>query len=83
MDKLKMKSKILTTDLLLVDCILAKMQISVDKALCHAGKPGLHPDAGLSAFLLTANTLVPCLAQIIEKLNDVARTQVFSTLFVV
>ena len=76
MDKLKTKSKILTTDLLLVDCMLAKLQISVDKTLCHAGKPGLHSDPNLATFLQTANALVPCLAQIIEKLNDVARTQV-------
>ena len=39
------------------------VQISVDKTLCQAGKQGLH-------------SLMPCLAQIIEKLNDVARTQV-------
>ena len=74
------EKEIVSADLLLLDCLMAKLQISLEKTF-NTNKPGeaisLTSMAGsLPTAVEAAQKLVPCVARLLDKFAEAARSKV-------
>ena len=77
LDQVEAKPEMSSGDLLLLDCVMAKLQISLDKTFNCTKSGSESPGAGsLPTAVDCAQKLVPCVARLIEKLSSAARTKV-------
>ena len=87
LSRVEAKTEIVSADLLILDCLMGKLQISLDKTF-NTGKPG-HVGGGeasltsmtssLPSAVEAAQKLVPCVARLLEKFSGAARSKVIKT----
>ena len=78
MDQVEAKAELTSSDLLLLDCVMAKLQISLDKTF-NSGKAGQETPGSLPTAVESAQKLVPCVVRLIEKFSEAARIKVINS----
>ena len=80
------KTDLVSADLLILDCLMGKLQISLDQTF-NTSKPGSSSEAvsltsmtsSLPSAVAAAQKLVPCVSRLLDKFAGAARTKVIQT----
>ena len=85
LSEVEAKTDLLSADLLILDCLMGKLQISLDQTF-NTSKPGGNEAASLTSMtsslpsaVAAAQKLVPCVSRLLDKFAGAARTKVIQT----
>ena len=85
LSEVEAKTDLVSADLLILDCLMGKLQISLDQTF-NTSKPGgseavslTNMTSSLPSAVAAAQKLVPCVSRLLDKFAGAARTKVIQT----